>query len=272
MARFARKGWKVVALAGAIVLIPTAASAVIGTFTNTTAAPAVTGTNSSAAANAAGVSGANTGGGLNTRYGVVGSANGAAGVGMKGTGTKFGVQSVGPFNATGAATLGSSLAVAGAANLKNTTITGTFTQTGAATHNGAVIVNGTTALNDNATIAAGKTLTCTGCVSPGDLSSGVGVRAKARISSNATVVTSTPGVTVTSLGTGAFCVQFPVGVVTGDEVVVVSPDFALSPSISVETQWDGPASCVGGATIITFGGPLAGPLAQANEGFDLIVT
>ncbi len=170
MKRFANKGWKIAALTTAIVLIPTAAFAAIGTFTNNTAAPAVTGTNSSAAANSPGVSGVNSGGGLNVRYGVVGSANGPAGVGVKGTGTKFGVQSVGPFNATGAATFGNSLAVTGAATLHNTTITGTLTQTGAETHNGAVTVNGTTALNDNVTVAGGKTINCTGCVTPGDLS------------------------------------------------------------------------------------------------------
>jgi len=170
MQRLLSKGWKIGALATAIVLVPTAAFAAIGTFTNTSVAPAVTGTNSSAAAGAAGVSGVNTGGGLNARYGVVGSANGPAGVGVKGTGTKYGVQSVGPFNATGAATFGSSLTMTGAASLKNTTITGTLTQTGAATHNGAVTVNGTTALNDNVTVAGGKTINCTACVTPADVS------------------------------------------------------------------------------------------------------
>ena len=81
----------------AAVAIPTAAIAAIGTFSNGTAAPAVMGTNSSAAAGAVGVLGTNTGSGLNTRYGVLGSANGTAGVGVQGTGTKYGVFSNGPL-------------------------------------------------------------------------------------------------------------------------------------------------------------------------------
>ena len=123
-------------------------------------------------------------------------------------------------------------------------------------------------------VASGKALTCTRCVSPGDLSSGVGVHAKARIASNATVTRSTPGVTVTNPFTGDYCVQFPAGVVTGDEVVIVSPDFFLSPDSNVETQWaEGSGGCpVGQEEIFTWGGPKAGPLAPVNEGFDLIVT
>ena len=123
MQRLMKKGWKAGALAAAIVLVPTAAFAAIGTFTNTTAAPAVTGTNS-----------------------------------------------LGGRRRGRAATFGSSVNVTGAANLKNTTITGTLTQTGAAVHNGAVTVNGTTALNDNVTIAGGKTINCTACVTPSDVS------------------------------------------------------------------------------------------------------
>jgi hypothetical protein len=95
----------VVIVAVAMVLIPTAAFAAIGTFTSTTATPAVTGTNSSASAGAVGVKGVNTGSGLNNRYGVVGTANGAAGIGVQGTGTKNGVVSNGPFLSTGNATI-----------------------------------------------------------------------------------------------------------------------------------------------------------------------
>jgi hypothetical protein len=97
MSRLWKKGWKVGALALAIVLIPTAALAVVGTFSSTTATPAVTGTNSSAAAGSPGVLGTNTGGGLNTRYGVQGTANGTAGVGVSGTGAKYGLFSNGPL-------------------------------------------------------------------------------------------------------------------------------------------------------------------------------
>jgi len=97
MGRVFKKAWKVGALALAIVLIPTAALAVVGTFSSSTTTPAVTGTNTSAAAGSPGVLGTNTGGGLNTRYGVQGTANGTAGVGVSGTGTKYGVFSNGPL-------------------------------------------------------------------------------------------------------------------------------------------------------------------------------
>jgi hypothetical protein len=90
----------VVVVAIVVVLIPTAAMAAIGTFTSTTTTPAVTGTNSSTAAGAKGIFGQQTGGGANTRYGAVGNANGTAGIGVQGTGAKFGVFSNGPLGVT----------------------------------------------------------------------------------------------------------------------------------------------------------------------------
>jgi hypothetical protein len=54
----------------AAIAIPTAALAAIGTFTSTTVAPAVTGTNSATVANANGVQGSATATNANTRYGV----------------------------------------------------------------------------------------------------------------------------------------------------------------------------------------------------------
>ena len=85
-----------------IVAIPSVALAASGAFTSATTAPAVSGINSSAAAGAIGVVGRNTGGGPNTRYGVGGSATGPAGIGVNGTGAKYGVFSNGPLGvATG---------------------------------------------------------------------------------------------------------------------------------------------------------------------------
>jgi hypothetical protein len=89
--------WMFGAIAAVIALIPTAALAATGVFTSTTTTPAVSGTNSSAAGGSPGVFGTNTGGGLNTRFGVLGTANGAAGAGVWGTGAKYGVFSNGPL-------------------------------------------------------------------------------------------------------------------------------------------------------------------------------
>jgi hypothetical protein len=82
----------------AAVLIPTAAMAAVGKFTSTTATPAVTGTNSATVANAKGVQGSAsaTSAGV-TRYGVTGNAGGTFGIGVQGTGTKYGVFSNGPL-------------------------------------------------------------------------------------------------------------------------------------------------------------------------------
>jgi hypothetical protein len=102
----------------AAVAIPTAAVAAVGTFTSTTVTPAVTATNSATVANAKGVQGSAsaTSAGVN-RYGVTGNAGGTFGIGVQGTGTKYGVFSNGPLG-----------------------------------------------------VAAGKSLTCAGCVGPGALS------------------------------------------------------------------------------------------------------
>lgn len=196
-----------------VVAIPTAAMAAVGTFTSSTAAPAVTGTNSSAATNAVGVVGTNTGNGLNPRYGVKGSANGPAGVGVQGTGTKFGVQSVGPFNATGAATF-----------------------------NGAATVNGAATFKQNATIATGKKIVCTGCVTPADVSVPIPHIAQALVASDGTVERSTAGISVTVVGPGRFCVHFPAGVVTGHEIATVAAEYRYSPDIDIAAQWDSDSS------------------------------
>jgi hypothetical protein len=82
----------------AAVAIPTAAMAVIGTFTSTTMTPAVTGTNSATVAGAKGVQGtaSATSNGI-ARYGVAGSASGSSGIGVLGTGPHYGVFSNGPL-------------------------------------------------------------------------------------------------------------------------------------------------------------------------------
>ncbi len=99
----------IVAISGAIVLTPVAAMAAVGAFTSSTATPAVTATNSATVAGGKGVSGAATGSGNVTRYGVTGSASGTQGIGVKGSGTQYGVYSNGPL---GVAT-GKSLACTG---------------------------------------------------------------------------------------------------------------------------------------------------------------
>ena len=101
----ANKGWgpfsggqlTVIIVAVSLVLIPTAAAAAIGSFTSTTSTAAVTGTNSSSAAAAKGVVGLTTGAGTSIRYGVLGSANGAGGIGVQGGGPRYGVYSNGPL-------------------------------------------------------------------------------------------------------------------------------------------------------------------------------
>ena len=69
--------------------------AAVGAFTSTTATPAVTATNSSAAAGAVGVLGRATGTGPNLRTGVHGTASSATGTGVEGTGGRYGVFSNG---------------------------------------------------------------------------------------------------------------------------------------------------------------------------------
>jgi hypothetical protein len=80
------------------VAIPLAAGAVVGSFTSTTATPAVTATNSASVANATGVQGtASATTPIFTRFGVSGTASGTGGIGVFGTGRKWGVYSNGPL-------------------------------------------------------------------------------------------------------------------------------------------------------------------------------
>src|SRR5689334_20603191 len=81
----------------ALVGIPTAALAATGAFSSATAAPAVTAFNSSSAPAAIGLVGRSGGNGNAPRTGVDGSATGTAGVGVKGTGTKYGLFANGPL-------------------------------------------------------------------------------------------------------------------------------------------------------------------------------
>jgi hypothetical protein len=90
-----------VAIVSIIVIIPTAALAAVGSFTSSTAAPAVTAVNSSPAPNAAGVLGRAAGLGNASRFGVVGAASGAAGIGVRGSGAQYGVFSNGPLGSSG---------------------------------------------------------------------------------------------------------------------------------------------------------------------------
>lgn len=91
-----------VAIVSIVVIIPTAAFAATGAFTSTTVTPAVLGKNSSRSVNAVGVYGYANATGNVSRYGVVGKGTGSAGVGVQGTGTRYGVYSNGPLRvATG---------------------------------------------------------------------------------------------------------------------------------------------------------------------------
>jgi hypothetical protein len=121
----------VVAISAAIVLIPTAAVAAVGAFSSTSnATPGVTGTNSSAAAGASGVLGNATGTGNNARYGVLGKATGTAGIGVQGSGAKYGVFSNGPLGvATGKSLVCTSCV--SAADLANGSVTSTKLAAGA---------------------------------------------------------------------------------------------------------------------------------------------
>jgi len=105
MTKLVTRGWKALALTVAIVLIPTAAYAAIGAFSSHTDTPAVTATNSSKAGGTKAIEGKQTGGGPNTRYGVLGTANGPGGVGVIGTGTQDGIYSNGPLGIRAGSTL-----------------------------------------------------------------------------------------------------------------------------------------------------------------------
>jgi hypothetical protein len=90
-----KRGWKVILLAIAIIAIPTAAFAAIGSFTSSNGTPAVTGVNSSALTNVSGVRGIASHAGANVHYGVSGAAAGPGGIGVRGDGANFGVFSGG---------------------------------------------------------------------------------------------------------------------------------------------------------------------------------
>jgi len=105
MKHMAQRGWKMLALTAAIVLLPTAAYAAIGAFSSANTKPALTATNSSKAAGTKAIEGRQTGSGSSTRYGVLGTANGAGGVGVIGTGTRDGVYSNGPLGVRAGSTL-----------------------------------------------------------------------------------------------------------------------------------------------------------------------
>ena len=92
-----RRASAVLIVATALVAVPTVVLAATGTFTSSTNRPAITGVNTSAQAGAAGVTGQASGGGAATRFGVSGSASGTGGIGVQGTGAKFGVYSNGPL-------------------------------------------------------------------------------------------------------------------------------------------------------------------------------
>jgi len=105
MKRMAKRASKTLALTAAIALIPTAAYAAIGAFSSGNTKPALTATNSSKVGGTKAIEGKQTGGGSSTRYGVLGTANGAGGVGVIGSGTQDGVYSNGPLGVRAGSTL-----------------------------------------------------------------------------------------------------------------------------------------------------------------------
>ena len=216
----------------AAVAIPTAAMAAVGTFTNTaSAAPAVTGTNSAAAASAVGVRGSAsaTSAGV-TRYGMAGDAAGTFGIGVKGTGTRYGVFSSGPLG-----------------------------------------------------VAAGKALSCTGCVGVGALSNAAGrTRAYAYVDGNGTVVTArsrniAAGLASTALP-GIYCVT--VSNVAGNTIapVVTVSDTAVtgkvwSPMVTFDPNWIGAmGACPGSSFVVfTYAATGSGGWTLANTDFTIAI-
>jgi hypothetical protein len=92
-----KRGMQSLVLATAIVLVPTIALAAGGTFTSATGQAAVKAVNSSSHAGAAAVVAEATGGGGALRFGVNSTAGGPNGIGVQGTGSKWGVYSNGPL-------------------------------------------------------------------------------------------------------------------------------------------------------------------------------
>jgi len=87
--------WLVVATVGAIVMAPSIVYAAVGSFSSTTATAAVTATSTYAAGK--GVYGRDTSTSATQHYGVFGQASGTGGIGVYGSGTKYGVYSAGPL-------------------------------------------------------------------------------------------------------------------------------------------------------------------------------
>jgi hypothetical protein len=172
----------IVIVAVALVLLPTAAMAAVGTFTSTTVTPAVTGTNSATVANAKGVQGSAsaTSAGV-TRYGVTGNAGGTFGIGVQGTGTKYGVFSNGPLG-----------------------------------------------------VAAGKSLSCTGCVGVGALSNAAGrTRAYAYVDGNGTVEASrSRNIAIAVFQPGLYCVA-----VSNIAASTIAPVVSVSDTAWTAAPW-----------------------------------
>jgi hypothetical protein len=101
MSAVLRRGWKVIVIATAVVAIPTAAFAAIGSFTSSSGSPAVIGVNSSALTGVSGVRGVASHVGANVHYGVSGAAAGGGGIGVRGDGANFGVFSGGNLGIAG---------------------------------------------------------------------------------------------------------------------------------------------------------------------------
>ena len=100
-----KRSWKVILIAIAIVAVPTAAFAAIGSFTSASGTPAVTGVNSSALTGVSGVRGVASHVGANNHYGVSGAASGTGGIGVRGDGANFGVYSGGNLGVAAGKTL-----------------------------------------------------------------------------------------------------------------------------------------------------------------------
>jgi hypothetical protein len=158
--------------------------AAVGTFTSSTVTPAVTATNSATVANAKGVQGSAsaTSAGV-ARYGVTGNAGGTLGIGVQGTGTKYGVFSNGPLG-----------------------------------------------------VAAGKSLSCTGCVGVGALSNAVGrTRAYAYVDDNGTVESTRSRNISASLqeaGGGIYCIT-----VSNVNSTTIAPVVTVSDTAFTSTVW-----------------------------------
>ncbi|MGZ6528139.1 MAG: hypothetical protein ACXVES_13240 [Actinomycetota bacterium] len=91
------RSWKIAAITLAIVMIPVVALAAVGSFTSSTTTPAVTAKNTSATAGAKAIYGLESSTASGIRTGIVGQALGTGGVGVTGTGARYGLYSNGPI-------------------------------------------------------------------------------------------------------------------------------------------------------------------------------